>query len=156
MTWDTTGWAKKKTFRMVDEYRPPDSLPTDGGFPTSTFCTHWFTTRPGYRDGGTVAMGWYEHGTRFLKVSPKGQITETGWFLPAGTSASAAYWVTKDLLYVFDYNRGLDILRYHDKPVPFPARPPRPARGLAPTVAPLFRVATRPSFGTFCPEPVRP
>jgi hypothetical protein len=151
MTWETTGSARSKTFRMVDEWRPPDSLPTEGGFPTGTYCTHWFTTRPGYRNGGIVAEGWYEHGTRFLNVSPKGRISEVGWFIPAGTTASAAYWVTKDLLYLIDYNRGLDIVRFHDKPGLFPVPG---GRGLPPTQAPAFTRTLRPSFGGFCPVPV--
>ena len=150
MTWDTRDWSRKG-FRMVDEYRPKRSVnPAEGGAPVATFCTHWFTTRPGWRNGGIVAMGWYERGTRFLKVSPKGQISEVGWFLPVGTSASAAYWVSKDLVYVFDYQRGLDILRFHDKPVP---RPLAAGRGLSPTRAPLFARALRPSFAGVCPAP---
>lgn len=153
MTWDTTNWAKTKTFKMVDEYRPPDTLPHEGGFPTSTYCTHWFTTRPGYRNGGIVAMGWYEHGTRFLKVSPKGQISEVGWFLPVGTSASAAYWVNKDVVYLIDYQRGLDIVKFHDKPVKRPIRGNGP--GLPPTKAPLFPAVMKPSVdGKYCPVPV--
>ena len=152
MTWDTTGWSRTKSFRMVDEFRPPDSLPHEGGFPTSTYCTHWFTTRPGYRNGGIVAMGWYEHGTRFLKVSPKGRIDEVGWFIPAGSSASAAYWVNRDVLYLIDYQRGLDIVRFHDKPV---KRPVRNGPGLPPTKAPLFPAVMRPSVdGKYCPVPV--
>jgi hypothetical protein len=153
MTWDTAGWQKTKTFRMVDEYRPPDSLPTEGGFPISTFCTHWFTTRPGYRNGGDLAMGWYEHGTRFLNVSKQGRIAEKGWFIPAGTSSSAAYWVSKDLLYVIDYNRGLDIVRFHDTPGRFTVGTPA-AGGLLPTQAPLFTRPLRASFNGFCPVPV--
>ncbi|HEX8001297.1 MAG TPA: hypothetical protein VF519_01225 [Mycobacteriales bacterium] len=153
MTWDTRGWQRSKEFRMVDEYRPPDSLPTEGGYPISTYCTHWFTTRPGYRDGGDVAMGWYEHGTRFLNVSRQGRISERGWFIPAGTTASAAYWVTKDLLYLIDYQRGLDIVRFHDKPGRYPLG--RPAKGgLLPTQAPFFRRPLRASFNGFCPVPV--
>ena len=152
MTWDTTGWSKSGTFRMVDEYRPPDTLPNEGGFPVSTYCTHWFTTRPGYRNGGIVAMGWYEHGTRFLKVSPKGQIDEVGWFIPAGTSASAAYWVNKDVVYLIDYQRGLDIVKFHDKAAP---RPLRKGPGLPPTRAPLFPAVMKPSVdGKYCPVPV--
>ena len=152
MVWDTKDWARKKSFRMVDDWRPKSSTnPAEGGTPASTWCTHWFSTRPGYRDGGIVAMGWYERGTRFLKVSPKGQISEAGWFLPAGTSASAAYWVTKDLVYVFDYQRGLDIIRFHDKPL---SRPAAPGRGLPPTQAPLFKAVLRPTFQGFCPTPL--
>lgn len=151
MTWDTKDWKRTKSLRMVDEYRPKASMnPAEGGAPVATYCTHWFTTRPGYRNGGVVAMGWYERGTRFLNVSSKGQITEVGWFLPAGTSASAAYWVSKDLVYVFDYQRGLDIIRFSDKPV---RRPARPGRGLPPTQAPLFKAVLRPTFAGVCPAP---
>lgn len=153
MTWDTTGWSKSKKFRMVDEYRPPDSLPNEGGFPLSTYCTHWFTTRPGYRNGGLVAMGWYEHGTRFLNVTRKGRIEEKGWFLPAGTSASAAYWVTKDVLYLIDYQRGLDIVRFHDKPGRYDVGTPAKG-GLLPTQAPFFRRPMTASFNGYCPVPV--
>jgi hypothetical protein len=150
MAWDTRGWQTSKTFTMVGEYRPPDSLPTQGGFPTSTYCTHWFTPRPGFSDGGLVAMGWYEHGTRFLDVTSTGQIQERGWFIPAGSSSSAAYWVTDDLLYVVDYNRGLDIVRFHDGPVPAPAKA---GRGLPPTELPLFRRPVTASFRGYCPVP---
>jgi hypothetical protein len=150
MTWDTKDWQKTGAFKLVDEYRAPDGLPTEGAFPVETYCTHWFTTRPGYRNGGLVAEGWYEHGTRFLNVSPKGAIKEAGWFIPAGTTASAAYWVTKDLLYLIDYNRGLDIVRWHDKPGTFPVRP---GRGLPPTQAPLFHVTLRPTVKGFCAVP---
>lgn len=111
MTWDTKGWRRTRTFTMVDEYRVTDGLPTDGNAVVHTFCTHWFDTRPGYRNGGVVAMAWYEHGTRLLEVSRKGQISEAGYFLPAGGSTSAAYWITDEILYSVDYQRGLDILR---------------------------------------------
>jgi hypothetical protein len=153
MTWDMKDWKTKKTFRMVDEYRPKDSVsPAEGGAPVATYCTHWFTTKPGYRNGGVVAMGWYERGTRFLSVSKTGQIREIGWFLPAGTSSSAAYFVGKDLVYIFDYQRGLDIVRLHDKPVRSP-RPVPAGKGLAPTKAPLFARVLRPTFQGVCPAP---
>ena len=153
MTWDTKDWARTKTLKMVDEWRAPDTLPTEGGFPTSTYCTHWFTPRPGYRNGGLIAEGWYEHGTRFLTISPKGQISEKGWFIPAGTTASAAYWVTKDLVYLIDYNRGLDIVRWHDVPGTYPVHKPA-FGGLLPTQAPLVTRPLRPAFGGYCPVPL--
>lgn len=152
MTWDTKGWQRGGRFKLVDQYRAPDGLPQNGAFPAETFCTHWFTTRPGYRNGGLVAEGWYEHGTRFLTVSSSGHIKEAGWFIPAGTTASAAYWVTKDIVYVVDYNRGLDILRWHDTPGPYPMR----GHGLPPGRAPLFPAVLRPTVGRgICVVPVR-
>jgi hypothetical protein len=155
MTWDASRWQTTRRFTMLAEYRPPDVLPNEGGFPVATFCSHWFTTRPGYRNGGIVAVGWYERGTRFLRVARDGKISEVGWFLPAGTSVSAAYWVNKDLLYLIDYNRGLDVVKFHDKPVRSAGRPASRDRGLPPTRAPLFPVTLRPSYGTVCPVPVR-
>ena len=146
MVWDTTGWKSKGTFKLVGEYRAPDGLPHDGGAPTQTYCAHWFTTAPGWRNGGLVAMGWYEHGTRFLEVNGRGQVKEIGWFIPAGTSVSAAYWVTKDLVYLLDYNRGLDIVRLHRDGSRAPLRTPTPPRVTFPTL--------RPSYQGVCPLPV--
>jgi len=117
MTWDTKNWQKTRTFKLTDTYRVKNGLYTDGNSPANLFCTHWFETHPKYRNGGLVAMAWYEHGTRFLNVDHgTGKITEKGWFYPVGGSTSAAYWVTNDILYTIDYQRGIDILRFTDKP----------------------------------------
>ncbi len=99
-----------------DEYRPEPGTFVDGGSAYSQFCTHWFTTQPGnYRDGGLLAIGWYEYGVRFLDVAPgTGAITETGWLIPAGGSTSAAYWMDDDTILTADYQRGVDILTYDD------------------------------------------
>jgi hypothetical protein len=112
MVWDASRWRETHTFRMVDEFRMHNGSPSEGDAPVNSFCAHWFSTNPTYDDGGLVAMGWYEHGTRFLTVSRRGHIKEVGWFLPAGASTSAAYWITKRIVYTTDYQRGFDILRY--------------------------------------------
>ncbi|MEA2433009.1 MAG: hypothetical protein QOG54_466 [Actinomycetota bacterium] len=116
MTWDTTNWRKTGTFKMVDEHKLKNGLPTDGDAPTEQFCVHWFTTHPDYRNGGLVAIAWYEHGTRILRISDKGKISDEGWFIPFAGSTSAAYWVNDEIIYTADYNRGFDILRYTGKP----------------------------------------
>jgi hypothetical protein len=140
------------TLSVLSEFRMSTGAGADGRAPATTWCTHWFSPHPTFANGGMVAIAWYEHGTRFLKVSPKGQIDEVGWFIPVGTSASAAYWVNKDVLYLIDYQRGLDIVKFHDKPVP---RPARKGTGLPPTKAPLFPAVMKPSVdGKFCPVPV--
>ena len=110
MTWDTKNWKSTKTFTMVDEYRVKNGLYTDGDSPANLYCMHWFDTHPDYRNGGLVAVAWYEHGTRLLKIDSKGTIKEAGFFIPAGGSTSAAYWVTDTILYTADYNRGIDII----------------------------------------------
>ncbi|HWC14717.1 MAG TPA: hypothetical protein VG929_08985 [Actinomycetota bacterium] len=116
MTFDATKWRKTRSFRMIDEMRLGTGLPTDGKMPLGTFCAHWFEVHPSFRNGGLVAMAWYENGSHFLRVSNKGKISHDGYFLPAAGSTSAIYWVTDEIAYTVDYNRGIDILRYTGKP----------------------------------------
>ncbi len=117
MTFDTRGWQKTGKFRLTDDFRLGTGLPTDGNSPYDQFCAHWFTTHPKWRDGGMLAMGWYEHGTRFFDIAKKdGKITEIGWFFAAGGSTSAAYWVNDSVVYAVDYQRGIDILKFSGKP----------------------------------------
>lgn len=111
-TYDASAWRETGTFVLRDEFRLDTGLLVDGRMADSTYCVHWFTTHPTYSNGGLVAIAWYEHGTRFLKVAPDGAVSEVGWFLPIGTSASAAYWITDRIVYVTDYNRGLDVVRF--------------------------------------------
>jgi hypothetical protein len=59
-----------------------------------------------------MALGYYEHGTHFVKVADDGQITRKGYFLPNAGSTSAAYWINRNIVYAVDYTRGIDILRY--------------------------------------------
>ncbi|HYO61745.1 MAG TPA: hypothetical protein VEU29_07590 [Actinomycetota bacterium] len=112
MTYDTTKVKKTKTFNLIDKYTVRNGNPTEGDAAADLFCGHWFDTHPTYRNGGLVAMAWYEHGTRFLDVDSKGKIKEVGWFLPLAGSTSATYWINDEILYAVDYNRGIDILRY--------------------------------------------
>src|SRR4028119_2513101 len=90
MVFDPANWQKTKKFRMTDEHHLTTGLPTDGDSPYDQFCAHWFTEHPRFRNGGLVAMGWYEHGTRFLNVTPQGKIEEIGWFLTLAGATSAA------------------------------------------------------------------
>lgn len=109
MTFEVAGSG----LELVDEYGTADLIPTEGGWPLGTGCGHWFDVHPGFRDGGSIAAGWYEHGVRFLSVSPTGMIEENGYFVPIGGSTSAAYWIDEEIVYATDYNdRGFDILRY--------------------------------------------
>lgn len=111
-TYDTTGYETTGTFNLVDQFRVPRGSLVDGRAPDSTFCVHWFTEHPNFSDGGLVAISWYEQGTRFLRISPQGKISEVGYNLPGNGQASAAYWVTDRVVYVPDYVRGLDILKF--------------------------------------------
>jgi LVIVD repeat len=115
MTWDATKWRRTGQFKMLDQWKVTNGLPTDGDALANTYCTHWFDDHPRFRNGGLVAMSWYESGTRFFRVDGKGKIKDAGYFLPLATSASAAYWVTDRIVYILDYQRGLDIVRYTGK-----------------------------------------
>jgi hypothetical protein len=115
-TYDTTGWKKKRTFRVLDEFRMENGTIADGravGGPLGC-STHGFSESPTFRDGGVVALTHYEHGTRFLEVDRSGAIEEVGYFLPAGGEASAAVWATRSIVYVMDVVRGIDVLRFSD------------------------------------------
>jgi hypothetical protein len=118
MTYDARNWQKKHTFKLIDTYRVQNGAYVDGSPAVNGLgCSaHWFEAHPTFKDGGLVAMGYYEHGTRFFDVDSKGKIKEVGWFLPHAGSTSAAYWVSekKDarIVYSVDYTRGLDILEW--------------------------------------------
>jgi hypothetical protein len=75
--------------------------------------SHWFQEHPSFHNGGLVAVGSYDHGTQFFIVTPQGKLNRSGWFVPFAGETSAAFWITKDLIYTIDYSRGIDILRYH-------------------------------------------
>lgn len=113
MTWDATKWKKTRTFEMIDEYRVTNGTYTDGRPVAQRNCTsHWFEEHPDFKNGGYVAAGFYDHGTRFFEVDSKGKIKEAGYFMAWAGQASGAYWITDEIVYTVDYNRGLDILRF--------------------------------------------
>ena len=114
MTWDASKWKQTHTFTMIDEYVLTNGTFVDGKpAANGNGCsTHWFSTHPTYHNGGLVALGAYDHGTRIVNVGTTGKIDEVGWFLPYGGETSVAYWVNKDIVYSIDYTRGFDILKF--------------------------------------------
>jgi len=117
-----TTWTKSgNTFKLLDTYAVTNGTYQDGSPAVNGLgCSaHWFESHKTFKNGGLVAVGYYEHGTRFLDVASNGKIKEKGWFVPYGGSTSAAYWVPTDkqhrIVYAVDYTRGIDILRYTDK-----------------------------------------
>lgn len=116
-TWTKLG----NSFKQVDTYAPENGTYQDGKPAVNALgCSaHWFQPHKTFKNGGVVAVGFYEHGTRFLDVASSGKIKEAGWFVPAGGSTSAAYWVPTDkegrIVYAVDYTRGIDILRFNGK-----------------------------------------
>ncbi|MDP9067385.1 MAG: hypothetical protein M3N53_03415 [Actinomycetota bacterium] len=112
-TWDTRGWKTDKTFKLIDTFRPVNGVIVDGNTVAQRNCsTHWIEEHPDFKNGGYVAAGFYDHGTRFFEVTSSGKIKEAGYFLAYAGQASAAYWITDEIVYTVDYNRGLDILRF--------------------------------------------
>jgi len=116
-TFDTKGWQKSKTLNLVDTYAVENGTYQDGSPPANGLgCSaHWFDAHDTFKNGGLVAIGYYEHGTRFVDVASNGKIKEVGWFVPWGGSTSGAWWASKDIVYAVDYTRGIDILRYTGK-----------------------------------------
>jgi len=119
-TWSMVGWDRGQKMRQLHVLRPVNGSPLDGNAEVNALgCSgHWFTVRENntgrYAGKYLVAGGWYEHGTRFLSVDPKtGAISQVGFFQPVRGSASSAYWIPgTDYVYVVDYQRGIDILRF--------------------------------------------
>lgn len=101
-------------FQLIDRYRVENGTYVDGAPAINALgCSaHWFEVHPTYKNGGLVALGYYEHGTHFLNVGKDGKISRVGYFLPHAGSTSAAYWVNRNIVYAVDYTRGIDILRY--------------------------------------------
>ena len=113
-TFDTRGWKKSRTFEPLHELRMDNGTVVDGRSPGGVLgcSTHGFAERPGFANGGHVAVTHYEHGTRFLEVGPTGAIQEVGYFYSAGGEASAAVWANESIVYVIDVVRGIDVLRF--------------------------------------------
>lgn len=82
---------------------------THGGNVAIACSSHWFTINR----HKIVTIGWYDQGVRFLDVSNPAKIRQVGYWMSGAGSASAAYFVPwrPDLVYVADYNRGLDVLK---------------------------------------------
>ncbi|MDP9068177.1 MAG: hypothetical protein M3N53_07510 [Actinomycetota bacterium] len=113
-TFDASRWQKDGVLKLTDEFVVGNGSPIDGRYPASTCSTHWFEARDDFRNGGMVALAYYDNGTRFLEITDKGRIKEVGWFLPYAGVTSAPYWITDEIVYAIDYTRGLDILRFKE------------------------------------------
>ena len=89
---------------------------TPQGQPGSTGCdsSHWFTDR----GDGLVAIAFYTQGTRILDTRDPRHIRQVGYYNVADQSGAstnnawAAYWHGDNYIYVADFQRGLDVLRY--------------------------------------------
>jgi hypothetical protein len=120
-TWSARGFDRGADLSVLDVYRPVNGIELDGNPPFNVGgCSgHWFTASDAADGGQLVAAGWYEHGTRFLHVDAgTGAIEEVGFWQPVWGSAWAAYWVGDGYVYVVDFVRGIDILRFDEAAAP--------------------------------------
>lgn len=113
------GFEKRREaaeFVKLDEWRIDGrGAYVDGRAPAHTlFCGHWFQPHPAWDAGGILAIAHYDWGTRFLDVATdgSGSMAELGSFQPVGGYTGSVRWISDDLVYVHDYRRGLDILRF--------------------------------------------
>jgi hypothetical protein len=127
-TWSMVGWDRGRPMKQLHVLRPVNGTYDGNGNAAvnALGCSgHWFKVRgdsPGIYNGDyLVAAAWYEHGTRLLAVDKKtAKIRQVGYFQPVRGSASSAYWIRgTNYVYVVDYQRGVDILKFH----PFDAPP---------------------------------
>lgn len=114
-TFDSKNIPTTKTFNMTDTFELEGGVYVDGQPAVYAFgCSaHWFEEHPSFDNGGLVTISWYEAGSRLLKVSGTGKISEIGYFMPFAGASSASQWVTDDIIYSIDYQRGIDILKFN-------------------------------------------
>ena len=115
----SAGHAKQRemaTFQKLEEWRVSGrGVYADGRAPAHTlYCGHWFDPHPDWDAGGLLALSHYDWGTRFLDVAADGSMEEVGWFTPVQGYSGAAKWITDEIVYVHDYRRGLEILRFSE------------------------------------------
>jgi hypothetical protein len=118
-TWSMRDFDKGADMKPLEIFRPvANGTYTDGNPAVNALgCSgHYFD----YRDD-VLAAAWFEHGVRFIDVDPTtGKMEEIGFFQPINGSSGAAYWIDDEYVYVTDYARGIDILRFDrsaDRPV---------------------------------------
>ena len=113
-TWGVEGGDLKPLDSWVTEFNEAlgdtDTDPWGGDIvPTMGLCSaHYFDERD-----GLVAVAWYEQGVRLLDVEDPSNIEQVGYWIPAGGATWSTYWAptAKDILYVVDNKRGVDVVR---------------------------------------------
>ena len=144
VTYDLSGSYGGQGWRNISRthyrLRPLDTW-TPENQPGATGCSssHYFTVR----DDGVTANAFYENGVRFLDVSDPTNIRQIGWWHPSDSDTWAAYW-HGGLVYVADFQRGVDILRFGGRAGDRAVQAPVVASS-----APRLRFD--PAFGYLCP-----
>ena len=114
--WDAKDPTKRYFLEKLGDYTPYGK---PGDNPSANCSAHWFSVL-----GDDVAIAFYGQGTRVLDVSDPTNIQQAAYIrIPAvgsgstatqpANNSSAAYW-HNGYIYVADYARGVDVLRYSD------------------------------------------
>jgi hypothetical protein len=132
------GTAPTARLKPLDTWTPEKQ----GG---STACdsSHYFTSR----GDGLTANAFYTQGVRFLDTSDPRNIRQVGYFVNSDSDTWAAYW-HKGYVFVTDFQRGVDVLRFKGSARARTVRAPRIARHGS---GPVF---DRHVFGGLCPLPI--
>lgn len=120
-TFEATGDSGAFTgelFTLVDSYDASGrGLFLTGEAPGSQlYCAHWMDLNPRFKNGGLMAIAYYNRGTRFVEVGSDGMMTEVGWITPAEGYTGSPRWITDEITYVMDYRRGLEVVRLAPTP----------------------------------------
>jgi hypothetical protein len=105
------------TFTKVDAFKVANrGLFLDGAAPGHVlYCAHWMELHPTFAGSGRMAVSYYDRGTRFVDVGKDGKMKEVGWITAAEGYSGSPQWISKDVVYVMDYRRGLEVVRLLDK-----------------------------------------
>ena len=108
-----TGVFQGEMFTQTDTYSASGrGLFLEGkGAASQLYCAHWMEQHPDFRNGGLLAVAYYDRGTRFVEIDKDGIMTEQGWITAAEGYAGSPQWVSADVVYVMDYRRGLEVVR---------------------------------------------
>jgi hypothetical protein len=136
-TYGGEGWRDidQTHFRMraLDTWTPQDA---EGA--TACDSAHYFDDR----GDGILAYAFYGQGTRFLDVSDPQDIRQIGYYRPDDANTWAPYW-HDGYVFVSDFTRGVDIIRFEGEPEDDPVA--------APPVATTRSLPMSSTFGYLCP-----
>jgi hypothetical protein len=125
-TWSMAGWDEGLPMEQLHVLRPVSGEWAEGDPAVNAMgCSgHWFTETDALDGSILVAAGWYEHGTRFLKVDPAtGEIEQVGFFQPVRGSTSEAFLMPDPfdrqpdgvhVVWSVDFHSGVDILVFDE------------------------------------------
>jgi hypothetical protein len=144
-TYDGEGFkdtARTRHRMTVLDTWTPERQPGSDGCASS----HYFTSR----GDGITANAFYDQGVRFLDTSDPTNIRQVGFYREDDSNTWAAYWHGKDTVFVADFQRGVEVLRFVGG-----ARATRTVRAPAARVVPKLRFS-RTVFGGLCPLTIPP